>query len=115
MFLQVLSLHETVTAYGSVYYIGTIIPILVILLGKMIQPAKPVRSKAKKDEWVRIWLLVEELRGVFPITLFIIIFWFVEIINFDRCRVVSVAVGVHLVHSYEQACYLERHNYVLCL
>ncbi|KAK4726364.1 hypothetical protein R3W88_031281 [Solanum pinnatisectum] len=47
---MVLSLHETLTAYGSVYYIGTIIPILVILLGKMIQPAKPVRSKAKKDE-----------------------------------------------------------------
>lgn len=50
MFLQVLSLHETLTAYGSVYYVGTIIPILVILLGKMIQPPKPVRSKAKKEE-----------------------------------------------------------------
>ncbi|KAJ8560397.1 hypothetical protein K7X08_022257 [Anisodus acutangulus] len=41
----VLSLHETITAYGSVYYIGTVVPILVIPLGNMIQPAKPVRSR----------------------------------------------------------------------
>ncbi|KAK4374429.1 hypothetical protein RND71_005106 [Anisodus tanguticus] len=42
---HVLSLHETITAYGSVYYIGTVVPILVIPLGNMIQPAKPVRSR----------------------------------------------------------------------
>ncbi|KAF3676984.1 Retrovirus-related Pol polyprotein from transposon TNT 1-94 [Capsicum annuum] len=47
---MVLSLHETLTSYGSVYYIGTIVPILVILLGKVTQPAKPVRSRAKKEE-----------------------------------------------------------------
>ncbi|KAK6137543.1 hypothetical protein DH2020_028709 [Rehmannia glutinosa] len=46
----VLSLHETLTAYGSVYYIGTIIPVAVILLGKVIKPARPARSKARKDE-----------------------------------------------------------------
>ncbi|OIT40362.1 PREDICTED: lysophospholipid acyltransferase 1-like [Nicotiana attenuata] len=47
---MVLSLHETLTSYGSVYYIGTIIPIVLILLGKVIKPAKPARSKAKKEE-----------------------------------------------------------------
>ncbi|MCD9644750.1 Lysophosphatidylcholine acyltransferase 1 [Datura stramonium] len=47
---MVLSLHETLTAYGSVYYIGSIVPILVILIGKVIQPSKPVRSRQKKEE-----------------------------------------------------------------
>lgn len=47
---QVLSLHETLTAYGSVYYIGTIIPVVVILLGNVIK-TKPVRSKARKEQW----------------------------------------------------------------
>ncbi|KAG9453029.1 hypothetical protein H6P81_005933 [Aristolochia fimbriata] len=32
----VLSMHETLAAYGSVYYVGTIIPILLI-----IKPARP--------------------------------------------------------------------------
>ena len=50
MFLQVLSLHETVTAYGSVYYIGTIVPILLILLSKVIKPPRPATSKARKAE-----------------------------------------------------------------
>lgn len=49
---QVLSLHETIASYGSVYYIGTIIPIVFILLGYVIKPAKPAKSKARKDEWV---------------------------------------------------------------
>lgn len=49
---QVLSLHETLHAYGSVYYIGTVLPILLILLGNIIKPAKPARSKAKKEQWV---------------------------------------------------------------
>lgn len=48
--LQVLSLHETLTAYGSVYYVGTIIPIVLILLGKVIQPPRPATSKARKAE-----------------------------------------------------------------
>lgn len=47
---QVLSLHETLAAYGSVYYIGTIIPIVLILLGKIIKPARPARSKPRKDQ-----------------------------------------------------------------
>ncbi|GAA0153938.1 acetyltransferase [Lithospermum erythrorhizon] len=47
---QVLSLHETLAAYGSVYYIGTILPIFLILLSKVIKPAKPARSKAQKEQ-----------------------------------------------------------------
>ncbi|KAL2517009.1 Lysophospholipid acyltransferase 1 [Abeliophyllum distichum] len=47
---MVLSLHETLAAYGSVYYVGTVIPIALILLGKIIKPARPPRSKARKDQ-----------------------------------------------------------------
>ncbi|KAK9143520.1 hypothetical protein Syun_012920 [Stephania yunnanensis] len=47
---MVLSMHETIASYSSVYYIGTIIPIIVILLGKVIKPAKPARSKARKEQ-----------------------------------------------------------------
>ncbi|CAL5429825.1 unnamed protein product [Camellia sinensis] len=47
---MVLSLRETVVAYGSVYYIGTIVPIAFILLGYIIKPAQPSRSKARKDQ-----------------------------------------------------------------
>ena len=47
--LQVLSMHETLASYGSVYYIGTILPIALILLGYII-PAKPARSKARKEQ-----------------------------------------------------------------
>ncbi|XP_076881051.1 lysophospholipid acyltransferase 1-like [Bidens hawaiensis] len=46
---MVLSLHETLTAYGSVYYIGTIIPDVLILLGNVIK-TKPARSKARKEQ-----------------------------------------------------------------
>ncbi|CAH2038080.1 unnamed protein product [Thlaspi arvense] len=46
---MVLSLHETLTAYGSVYYIGTIIPVVLILLSYVV-PAKPSRSKPRKEE-----------------------------------------------------------------
>ncbi|GFQ06831.1 lysophospholipid acyltransferase 1 [Phtheirospermum japonicum] len=46
---MVLSLHETLTAYGSVYYIGTIIPVALILLGNIIKPARPARSKDRKE------------------------------------------------------------------
>jgi len=45
----VLSLHETLASYGSVYYIGTILPIVLILLGKIIKPARPVK-KVRKEE-----------------------------------------------------------------
>uniref|UniRef100_A0A5B6ZQ79 Putative lysophospholipid acyltransferase 1 n=1 Tax=Davidia involucrata TaxID=16924 RepID=A0A5B6ZQ79_DAVIN len=44
----VLSLHETLTAYGSVYFIGTIVPIVIFLLGYVIKP-RPARSKAQKE------------------------------------------------------------------
>ncbi|PSS09786.1 Lysophospholipid acyltransferase [Actinidia chinensis var. chinensis] len=47
---MVLSLHETLVAYGSVYYIGTIVPIVFILLGHVIKPARPSRSKARKEQ-----------------------------------------------------------------
>ncbi|CAK9175399.1 unnamed protein product [Ilex paraguariensis] len=47
---MVLSLHETLASYGSVYYIGTVVPIALILLGNIIKPAKPVRSKARKEQ-----------------------------------------------------------------
>ncbi|PPS02686.1 hypothetical protein GOBAR_AA17972 [Gossypium barbadense] len=45
----VLSLHESLALCGSVYYVGTILPITLILLGYII-PAKPARSKARKQQ-----------------------------------------------------------------
>ncbi|KAA8521977.1 hypothetical protein F0562_012709 [Nyssa sinensis] len=45
---MVLSLHETLAAYGSVYFIGTIVPIVILLLGYIINP-RPARSKARKE------------------------------------------------------------------
>ncbi|KAF4371932.1 hypothetical protein CsatB_028719 [Cannabis sativa] len=47
---MVLSLHETLASYGSVYYVGTIIPIALILLSYVIKPAKAARPKSRKDE-----------------------------------------------------------------
>ncbi|XP_058763709.1 lysophospholipid acyltransferase 1-like [Vicia villosa] len=47
---MVLSLHETLASYGSVYFIGTVVPIVIILLGKVIKPGKPSRSKPRKEE-----------------------------------------------------------------
>ncbi|KAK2664657.1 hypothetical protein Ddye_003231 [Dipteronia dyeriana] len=47
---MVLSMHETIASYGSVYYIGTVIPIVLILLSYVIKPAKPARSKAQKAQ-----------------------------------------------------------------
>lgn len=49
---QVLSLHETLASYGSVYYVGTVLPVSSILLGYVIKPRKPTRSKAHKAQWV---------------------------------------------------------------
>ncbi|EXC34122.1 hypothetical protein L484_010580 [Morus notabilis] len=45
----VLSLHETLASYGSVYYVGTILPIVLILLGYIIKPAKSAKPKSRKD------------------------------------------------------------------
>ncbi|KAJ4954616.1 hypothetical protein NE237_011399 [Protea cynaroides] len=47
---MVLSLHETLASYGSVYYIGTVVPIVVFLLGNIIKPARATRSKARKEQ-----------------------------------------------------------------
>nr|AZT89176.1 lysophospholipid acyltransferase [Portulaca oleracea] len=47
---MVLSLHETLTAYGSVYYVGTIIPILILMLGSIINPPRQARSRPQKKE-----------------------------------------------------------------
>ncbi|KAH7514016.1 hypothetical protein FEM48_Zijuj11G0043900 [Ziziphus jujuba var. spinosa] len=47
---MVLSLHETLASYGSVYYVGTILPVVLILLSYIIKPAKPARSKSRKDQ-----------------------------------------------------------------
>ncbi|KAJ0105287.1 hypothetical protein Patl1_18679 [Pistacia atlantica] len=47
---MVLSMRETLASYGSVYYIGTIIPIMLILLGSIIKPARRPRLKARKEQ-----------------------------------------------------------------
>ena len=56
---RVLSLQETLVAYGSVYYIGTIVPVVFILLGHVIKLARPSRSKAQKqkEQWGRKHIL----------------------------------------------------------
>ncbi|CAL0301646.1 unnamed protein product [Lupinus luteus] len=46
---MVLSLHETIASYGSIYYIGTTVQVVLILLGIVIKLGKPVRSKARKE------------------------------------------------------------------
>ncbi|KAF5734468.1 lysophospholipid acyltransferase 1-like [Tripterygium wilfordii] len=47
---MVLSFHETLASYRSVYYVGTIVPIILIILGNIIKPAKPARSKVRKEQ-----------------------------------------------------------------
>lgn len=47
---MVLSLQETISAYRSVYYIGTIVPIVLLVLGNIIKPGRPSRSKAQKEQ-----------------------------------------------------------------
>ncbi|XP_050229606.1 lysophospholipid acyltransferase 1-like [Mercurialis annua] len=47
---MVLSFRETIASYGSVYYIGTIVPLIFFLLGYVIKPAKAAKSKARKDQ-----------------------------------------------------------------
>ncbi|KAE8689802.1 Lysophospholipid acyltransferase 1 [Hibiscus syriacus] len=46
---MVLSKQETLASYGSVYYIGTILPVALIMLGYII-PVKPARSKDRKEK-----------------------------------------------------------------
>nr|AXM43878.1 lysophosphatidylcholine acyltransferase [Litchi chinensis] len=47
---MVLSLRETIAAYVSMYYIGTILPIALIILSYIIKPARSPRSKAQKAQ-----------------------------------------------------------------
>lgn len=47
---QVLSFKETLAAYRSVHFVGTVVPIVVILLGKIIKPPRPVRPKTHKAQ-----------------------------------------------------------------
>lgn len=63
--LKVLSFQETLASYKSVYYVGTIVPILCVLLGYVIKPARPVKPKARKAEWGTEWidLYIDELRS----------------------------------------------------
>nr|KAJ0216326.1 hypothetical protein LSAT_V11C300103790 [Lactuca sativa] len=46
---MVLSLKETINVYGSVYYIGSIAPVVLIILGNIIKP-KPSTSRARKGQ-----------------------------------------------------------------
>ncbi|KAJ6797287.1 lysophospholipid acyltransferase 1-like [Iris pallida] len=46
----VLSMKETLASYQSVYFVGSILPIIVILLGYVIKPARPVRPKVQKSQ-----------------------------------------------------------------
>ncbi|KAK3000829.1 hypothetical protein RJ639_022263 [Escallonia herrerae] len=48
--LTVLSLRETLAAYGSVHYIRTIIPIVLILISHVIKPTKLARSKNSESQ-----------------------------------------------------------------
>lgn len=61
---QVLSFQETLTAYKSVYFIATIVPISLIILGKIIKPARPARTKARKEEWDAFAILDSEVLGL---------------------------------------------------
>ncbi|CAL0310880.1 unnamed protein product [Lupinus luteus] len=49
VWFKVLSLHETIASYGSIYYIGTAVQVVLILLGIVIKLGKPVRSKARRE------------------------------------------------------------------
>ncbi|XP_072957724.1 lysophospholipid acyltransferase 1-like [Typha angustifolia] len=47
---MVLSLKETLASYQSVYFVGTMVPILFILLGNIVKPARPVKPRTQKNE-----------------------------------------------------------------
>lgn len=46
----VLSLNETIASYASVYYIGTIIPSILLLSSYVIKPPRPAKSRVQKEE-----------------------------------------------------------------
>lgn len=43
----VLSLHQTLESYSSVYYAGTLLSVTVIIFGMVVKPPRSVRSKPK--------------------------------------------------------------------
>ncbi|XP_024995507.1 lysophospholipid acyltransferase 1-like [Cynara cardunculus var. scolymus] len=47
---MVLSLDETITAYGSVYFIGTIVPVVFIILGNIVAKPKPAAPRVRKQQ-----------------------------------------------------------------
>jgi hypothetical protein len=49
LFGQLLSSHETLQAYSSVYYVGTIVPVAIILFGLVVKPPRAGNTiKTKK-------------------------------------------------------------------
>ncbi|KAI3501227.1 hypothetical protein L1887_29091 [Cichorium endivia] len=46
---MILGLNETIKVYGSVYYVGSIAPVVLIILGNIIRP-KPSTSRARKGQ-----------------------------------------------------------------
>jgi len=43
---QLLSYHETLQAYSSVYYVGTIVPVAIIFFGLVVKPPRnAIKSK----------------------------------------------------------------------
>ncbi|CAA7410869.1 unnamed protein product [Spirodela intermedia] len=47
---MVLSMKETLAAYQSVYFVGTLVPITLLFLGNIIKPGKPARARSRKEE-----------------------------------------------------------------
>jgi hypothetical protein len=50
-FVQLLSFKDTFEAYRSVYFVGTVVPIIVILVGMAFPPPRP---RSKKDAGQKI-------------------------------------------------------------
>lgn len=43
-------MKETLASYKSVYFVGTIVPIILIVPGSIIKPPRPVRPKTQKTQ-----------------------------------------------------------------
>ena len=61
-FSQVLFTRDTLLAYSGVYYLGTIVPVVIIILGAVF-PAKKSSRGAKKGRREGGKALVEEQNG----------------------------------------------------
>jgi hypothetical protein len=46
--VQVLNFHETMESYRSLYYIGTVMSLVPIILGSLVKPAKFARVAKDK-------------------------------------------------------------------